>query len=133
MLMNGAPYLSGDFAVRHRGKPLKHRDEFSHHYRSAPAIHPCSGPGTTRLGEPCLHDFVAFAPKMGPQDIGKPAGVAPLQRIQRHLVFAYRFSPNASFNGPANKRKISTSTILMCYQSRDFREGMEAGRKSWAL
>jgi hypothetical protein len=105
MLMIGPQYLSGDFAVRHRGKPLKHRDEFSHHYRSAPAIHPCSRPGATRLGEARLHDFVSLASKMGPQDMSKPAGVAPLQRIQHPLVFAYRFSPHPSLNGPANKRK----------------------------
>jgi hypothetical protein len=59
----------------------------------------------SRLGEGRLHDFVALAPKMGPQDMGKPAGVASLQRIQDHFVLAYRFSPNASLNGPANKRK----------------------------
>jgi hypothetical protein len=64
-----------------------------------------SGSGTTRLGEPCLHYFVALGPKMGPQDMGKPAGVAPLQRVQHPFVFAYRFSPNVSLNGLANKRK----------------------------
>jgi hypothetical protein len=37
---------------------------------------------TTRLGEPCLHDFLALAPKMRAQDMGKPAGVAPLQRVR---------------------------------------------------
>jgi len=74
-------------------------------FRPAPAIHPVRSPALPGLGEPCLHNFVALAPKMGPQDIGKPARVTSLQRVQHPLMFAYRFSPNASLNGLANKRK----------------------------
>src|SRR5688572_26356236 len=45
------------------------------------------------FGESRLHDFLALAPKMCSQDMGKSAGVAPLQRVQDCFVFLDRKRP----------------------------------------
>src|ERR1700738_5170855 len=48
---------------------------------------------TTRLGESGLHDFLALASKMVPQNMGKSAGVASLQRVQDSFVLLNRKRP----------------------------------------
>ena len=45
------------------------------------------------LGESRLHNFLALASKMCSQNMGKPAGVAPLQRVQDCFVFLDRKRP----------------------------------------
>jgi hypothetical protein len=45
------------------------------------------------LGEARLDDFLALAPQMRVQDMGEPAAIAPLQRVQDSLVLLDRKCP----------------------------------------
>jgi hypothetical protein len=60
------------------------------------------------FGESRLHNLLALASKMCPQDMCKPTGVAPLQRVQDSFVFLDRKRPMLGGHGCDEPRTANT-------------------------
>ena len=75
-----------------------------------PTFRPCRQ-RSFALGEAGLDDFLALSPQVRVQDMGEPAAIAPLQRVQDSFVLLDGKRPMLGDIGVMNRARLIRAAI----------------------